>query len=221
MKPSSEGELQFVVVDAKGNKVTNLAGLVKEPASWLQLDLVDKSGATLGGPPLPLSLTADGTFSSRLPMQLDWLHGEGWWTPGGLNIRLSEQAGRITTGSYLDSIQLSPEEESQRIGGEPLTLSLKVRFSWIILAVAMLIVLLIVGTALFLALRRLLPKAMLWVADRYKGRTVALNIYDADLDPDGFSGKKFSITGGAQFNYDREYSIPTEESRLHSSQAAS
>lgn len=211
LKPASAGELKFVVVDAKGNKITNLAGLVKDPASWLKLNLVDKSGATLSGPTPPLSLATDGTFSTTLPLQLDWLRGEGWWSSGGLNIRLSEEAGRIATGNYLDSIELSPEAESQRIGGDPLALSLKVRFSWIVLTAALLIVLVIVGTALFLALRRLLPKAMIWVADRYKGRTVALKIYDADLDPDGFSGRKFSITGGAQFNYDRAYSIPTEQ----------
>jgi hypothetical protein len=211
MKPSSEGELKFVVVDAKGNRVSNLTGLVKEPASWLQLNLVDKSGATLSGPPLPLSLSADGAFSAPVPMHLEWLSGEGWWNSGHLNIRLSEQSGRITAGNYLDSIQLSAEDEPQRIGGDPLALALKVRFSWIVLTVALLIALVIVAVALFLTMRKVLPKGMLWVADRYKGRTVALKIYDADLDPDGFSGKRFSITGGAQFNYDREYSIPTDD----------
>lgn len=210
LKPTSEGELRFVVVDAKGNKLNNLTGLVKDPATWLKLDLVDKSGVALSGPALPLSLDKDGTFSTNVPLQLDWLHAEGWWSSGGLNIRLSEQAGRIASGNYLDSIQLSPEEESQRVGGDPLAVALKVRFSWIVLGVALLIVLVIIGVASFFALRRLLPKAMMWSADRYKGRTVALKIYDADLDPDGFSGRKFSITGGAQFNYDREYSIPTE-----------
>ena len=210
MKPASEGELRFVVVDAKGNKVTNLAGLVKDPASWLNLGLVDKSGAPLGGPPLPLSLSADGTFSTQLPMHLDWLHGEGWWSPGRLNIRLSEQSGRIAAGNYLDSIQLSPDEETQRIGGDPLALALMVRFSWIILGVALFIATLIVATLMFLVLRRGLPKGMIWFADRYKRRRVALKIYDADLDPDGSAGKTFSITGGAQFNYDREYIIPVD-----------
>jgi len=210
MKPASEGDLRFVVVDSRGNKVTNLAGLVKDPASWLNLDLVDKSGAALGGPPLPLSLSADGTFSTRLPMQLNWLHGEGWWSPGRLNIRLREQSGRIAAGNYLDSIQLSPDEETQRIGGDPLALALMVRFSWIILGIALFIATVITVAAVFLMLRRGLPKGMIWVADRYKGRTVAVQIYDADLDPDGFAGKTFSITGGAQFNYDREYIIPVD-----------
>lgn len=211
MKPSSEGDLKFVVVDAKGNKVTNLAGLVKDPATWLKLDLVDKSGAALGTQPLPLSLAAEGTYAATIPTQLDWLRGEGWWSSGSLNVRLSEQPGRITTGSYLDSIQLSTTEEAQRIGGDPLALSLKVRFSWIVLGTALLIVLVIVGVALFFTIRKVLPKIMISIVDQYKGRTVSLKIYDADLDPDGFSGKRFPITGGARFNYDRAYSIPTDD----------
>jgi hypothetical protein len=210
MKPTSEGELKFVVVDAKGNKVSNLPSLVKEPASWLQLNLVDKSGATLSGPALPLSLSGDGTFSAPVPMHLEWRSGEGWWNSGHLNIRLSEQSGRITSGNYLDSIQLSAEDEAQRIGGDPLALGLAVRFSWIILGLALLIVSVVIGAVLFLIVRRVAPKGMIWAADQYKGRTVALKIYDADLDPDGFSGKKFSITGGAEFNYDREYVIPID-----------
>ena len=211
MKPRGDSELRFVVVDAKGNKVTNFANLVQDPASWLSLNLVDKSGATLSGPPLALSLATDGTFSTSLPTQLDWLRGEGWWSSGHLNIRLTEQSGRIAAGNYLDSIQLSQDEEAQRIGGDPLALALEVRFSWIILGAALLIASLIAGLALFMVLRKAFPKWMIWVADRYKRRTVAVKIYDADLDPDGFAGQTFSITGGAQFKYDRAYSIPVDD----------
>ncbi|HKR11578.1 MAG TPA: vWA domain-containing protein [Pyrinomonadaceae bacterium] len=211
MKPGGESELRFVVVDAKGNKVANLASLVHDPASWLSLNLVDKSGAALSGPPPPLSLAADGTYSARLPAKLDWLRGEGWWSPGHLNIRLTEQSGRIAAGNYLDSIQLSQDEEPQRIGGDPLALALNVRFSWIILGAALLIALVIAGLALFMVLRKAFPKGLIWVADRYMGRTVALKIYDADIDPDGVAGKTFSITGGAAFKYDRTYSIPLDD----------
>lgn len=209
--PPGEVPLKFSVVDARGNKVSNLAGLIKEPASWLQLDLVDQSGASLGSAPLPLSLTADGTFTAKAPARLNWLGGEGWWTPGHVNIRLVEQSGRVTTGNYLDSIQLPQEAESQRIGGDPLALALPVRFHWITLSVVGLIVLgLLVGMLLLIG-RRLLPKGLIWAADYRKGRTVIVKIYDADLDPDGYSGKKFSITGGESFKYDRSLSLPTED----------
>jgi hypothetical protein len=206
-----EVPLKFSVVDAKGNKVTNLAGLIKDPASWLQLDLVDQSGASLGGAPLPLSLAVDGTFSATVPARLDWLRGEGWWRSGHVNIRLTEQAGRVTAGSYLDSIQLAQDAEPQRIGGDPLALALQVRFHWITLLVAGLIVLVLLLGLLLLIGRRLLPKGLIWAADRRKGRTVNVKIYDADLDPDAYSGKKFSITGGDSFKYDRSLSLPTEE----------
>ncbi|HWT03525.1 MAG TPA: vWA domain-containing protein [Pyrinomonadaceae bacterium] len=211
LRPSGEAPLRFVVVDAKGNKVTDLAGLVTDPATWLRLDLVDQSGAPLGGAPLPLSVAADGSFTGAVPTRLDWLRGEGWWTPGRVNVRLTEQPGRITAGNYLDSVELPEDAEAQRIGGDPLALGLKVRFSWLILGPVLLVGLALVGGGLYLAGKRALPKGVVWLADRRKGRTVAVKIYDADYDPDGYYGRKFSITGGTQFNYDRAYSVPTDE----------
>lgn len=211
MKPRSEGELRFVVVDVKGNRVTDLASLVKEPNTWLELSLVDKSGAPLGSAPLPLSLASDGTFTTTAPTQLDWFNGEGWWSPGNLNIHLREQPGRITSGNYLDSIQLSPEEETQRIGGDPLALALKVRFSWLILGPVLFALVAIVGSGVFVVGKRLFPRGLIWAADYRRGRTVTIRIYDADVDPDGYSGKRFPITGGARFNYDRTYRVSTED----------
>jgi von Willebrand factor type A domain-containing protein len=211
MRPSSESGLKFVVVDVKGNRVTDLAKLVKDPATWLQLDLVDKSGVTLGGPSLPLSLTSDGAFSATVPAQLKWLSGEGWWTSGRLNIRLSEQPGRITTGNYLDSIQLSAKEEDQRIGGDPLALALVVRFHWIILLAVAIVLLALVAVAVFLAIRLLFPKIYIRLVDYRLGRTVLIRIYNADLDPDGYSGTKFPATGSIHFKYDKQFRVSTDD----------
>jgi von Willebrand factor type A domain len=211
MRPEGQAELRFAVVDAKGNKVSNLVGMVREPDSWLQLEVVDQSGAPLGGGPLPLSLAADGTYSGALPARLDWLGGEGWWRPGRTHLRLVEQAGRVTAGNYLDSIQLSEGAEARRIGGDPLALALDVRFSWLVLGPVLLGALALAGGAVFLSGRWLLPKGVIWAADRRKGRTVTVKIYDADSDPDGYYGKKFPITGSDKFNFDRAYSVPTDE----------
>jgi hypothetical protein len=203
--------LKFSVIDAKGNKVSNLAGLIKDPASWLQLDLVDQSGASLSGTALPLSVATDGVFTAAVPARLNWTRGEGWWTSGHLNIRLTEQAGRVAAGSYLNSIQLDPDAEPQRIGGDPLALALPIRFHWITLVVAALVALLVLLACLVLIGKRLLPRGVIWAADYRKGRSALIRIYDADLDPDGYSGKKFSITGGVTFKYDRALSLPTEQ----------
>jgi hypothetical protein len=211
MWPTTKAELKFGIVDAKGNKVTDLARLVNGPDSWLQLGLVDQSGVSMGGAPVPLSLSlgADGTFSATIPTELKWLAGEGWWTPGRMNIRVTEQPGRVTTGNYLDSMQLSPDAEAQRIGGDPLALALKVRFSRIILGLLVLALVLIIVFGLFLARKTLLPKTLIWVADYRKGRTVTVTIYHADSGSP--YGKKFSITGGARFKFDKAYSVPTDE----------
>ena len=211
MRGVGESPLRFVVVDAKGNKVSNLSALVKEPASWLQLEMVDQSGAALGGTPLPVALAADGTFTASVPTRLDWVKGEGWWTPGRVHLRLVEQPGRVSVGNYLDSVELSQEAEGQRIGGDPLALGMKVRFSWLLLGPALALALALLAAALYLLGRWALPKGVIWLADRRKGRTVAVKIYDADSDPEGYYGKKFPITGGRQFNFDRAYSVPTDE----------
>lgn len=211
IRPSGEAQLRFVVVDAKGNKVTNLAGLVKDPNSWLQMDRVDQSGAPLPGASLPLSLAADGTFTSTVPTRLDWIRGEGWWTPNRVNVRLTEKPGRITAGNYLDSIQLSQDAEAQRIGGDPLAVALNVRFSWLVLGPVLAILLVLLLGALYVGIKLGLPRAVVWTADRRKGRTVTVKIYDADTDPDGYYGKKFPITGGHRFNFDRVFSATTDE----------
>jgi len=211
MRPEARASLTFSVVDAKGNKAPNLAGLVKDPASWLQLELVDQSGAPLGAGPLPLTLGADGTFTSAVTARLDWTSGEGWWTPGRVYLRLAEQPGRITAGNYLDSIQLSEDAEEQRIGGDPLALAMKVRFSWLIMGPLLLGALVLLGGGLLLFGRWALPKCVIRVADWRKGRTVTVKIYDADSDPEGHYGKKFSITGSDHFNYDRVYSVSTDD----------
>lgn len=211
MRGAGESPLRFVVVDAKGNKVADLDALIKGPASWLQLELVDQTGAPLGGARLPVSLAADGTFTASVPTRLDWTKGEGWWSPGRVHLRLVEQPGRVAAGSYLDSVELSQEAEGQRIGGDPLALGMKVRFSWLVLGAALALVLALVGVALYLLVKWALPKGLIWLADRRKGRTVTVKIYDADSDPEGYYGKKFPITGGSQFNFDRAYSLPTAE----------
>lgn len=211
LRPRDEMALKFVVVDAKGNKVSNLADLVSDPASWLRLERVDQSGAPLSGPPLPLSAAADGTFTGTIPTQLNWTRGEGWAKSGHTHLRLVEQPGRVAAGNYLDSVELPQDADEQRIGGDPLALTMRVRFSWLILGPALALALGLAGVCVWLFVKRVLPRGLVWLADRRRGRTVVINLYNAVSDPEGYYGRKFSITGGNQFNFDRAYRVSTDE----------
>lgn len=210
MRPEAAADLAFAVVDAKGQRVTDLSGLVKEPATWLKLELIDQSGVPLAAPPLPLTPGAHGTFAHSLPARLDWVKGEGWWTPGRLSFRIVAQPDRMVSGNYFDSIHLPVDAEAQRVGGDPMALTLKLRFSWLILGPLLLLALGVVLGGGWLAGRRLLPHGFIWWADYRNGRSVTVKVYDADSDPDGFYGKKFPATSGHQFAYDRSLSVPVE-----------
>lgn len=208
IKPESTATLAFSLVDAKGEKVTDLSRTIKEPETWISLQLLDKSGLPMSGAPIPLLPRADGTFAASVPVRLDWMKGEGWLLSGHLYFRIAAQSDRLPEANYLDSIQLPIEVESLRVGGDPMTVGpLKLRFSRWILGPLLILALGALLGGLWYSGRRLLPNGFVWWSDYRKGRTVTVKVYDADVDPDGYSAKKFSATSGSRFNYDRSLSV--------------
>ncbi|HKQ06943.1 MAG TPA: VWA domain-containing protein [Blastocatellia bacterium] len=208
MKPQSTATLVLSLLDARHQKVSDVSSTIKEPATWLALQLLDKSGVPLPGAPTALVPDADGRFVTAVPVQLDWLKGEGWLTPGQVYFRVLAQPNRLSGANYLDSIQLPVEAETHRVGGDPLTVGpLSVRFSrWILWSLSLLAVAAAVG-GLWVMAKWVLPGRRLWWSDYRKGRTVMVKVYDPDIDPDGYSAKKFSATSGSRFNYDRSLSV--------------
>ena len=203
--------LAFYLVDAKGAPVDNPASLVKDPATWLSLRLVDAAGVALSGAAQPLALASDGKFRTTLPVKLNWWRGEGWWTPGRVSLQVVAQPNRVQAGSYLDSIHLPVAAEDLRMGGDPLTVGpLKQRFSrWILWPLALVALLLLLGIVLVLT-RRLLPRILISVADRVKRRTVVVKVFNGDNDPEGDYAKKLNATGGYQFKYDRNVTVTVD-----------
>ncbi len=208
--PGATARVSFKLVDAKNAPVANPAA-VNDPATWLSLQLIDKSGARLAAPAIPLKPGSDSSFEASVPINLDWTKGEGWWKPGQMNFRVLAQPNRLipaTPENYLDSIQLPPEAESQRIGGDPMTAGpLMVRYSRWLLAPLLLLALGALGALAWFAARGVFPGLWIWWADASRNRTVMLKLYDGDIDPAGEGAKKLQAGRWHQFKYDRQVSL--------------
>lgn len=199
--------IEFTLIDANREKVTNPESIVKDPATWLTLQLVDKSGVPLAAP-VPLRPTSAGTFEASVPVSLNWKAGEGWWNSGQLAIRVIAQPDRMPAKSFLDSIALAEDAESKRVGGDPMTVGpVDVSYSRWVLG-GMLLVVFLIGLALiFFLLRGVLPGLLMWWIDSSRRRMVELKLYDGDLDPAGDSAQKYPAGKWNKFNYDRQIRV--------------
>jgi len=207
MPGQGESRIEFALLDAKKEQVADPASVVKDPSTWLTSQLIDKSGVSVAAP-VPLRLTATGTFETAVPVSLDWKDGEGWWSPGELYLRIAAQPERMGGDNFLDSIMLPEAAESRRVGDDPLTVgAIDVLYSRWVLWGALLVLLLIVILAVLFLLRRVLPNLVMWWVDTSRRRLVQLNVYDGDTDPAGDSAKKYPAGHWREFNYDRQLSV--------------
>jgi hypothetical protein len=201
-------KLQLSLVDEKGQKVTGFAGLVKDPATWLSIQLIDGSGVPVSGNAVPLVPDASGSFQAEVPVRLDWKTGEGWWMPGHLGFRVIAQPDHMTGDNFLDSIQLPPEAEDKRIASDPMTVGpIDVKFSLIFFGLGLLIFLGLLLSGVWYLLMRLLPGMLIWRADSSHNRTVELKIFNGADDPNGDYAKKYPAGTWGRFKYDRQISL--------------
>lgn len=200
---SGSTRVEFELLDSAKARVADASTVARDPASWLSLQVLDKSGVALADP-VPLTPNASGGFESAVPVKLDWARGEGWWTPGELSVRVAAQPDRMGSDRFLDSIALPAEAEGKRIGADRLAVGpLDVRYSWLVLGPA---VALLVGAPLLLALW-LLPRGLIWWADTRRRRTVDIKIYDGNNDPNGDYAKRLPLTARQTLNYDRRLTL--------------
>jgi len=186
-----EADIEFALLDPSKGRVADPRTVVKDPATWLTLQAVDKSGVALGG-----------------PVPLDWKKGEGWWTDGRLDLRVAARDDRLPADSYLDAVDLPLTSPHQRVGGDPLTVGgIAVRYSRWVLIPLLLAALLLPALLLLWLLKRLLPALMFWWVDARRGRRVELKVYDGNDDPTGDFAKRLPLSGGRRFNYDRQVSL--------------
>ena len=211
MSADSSAKIKLSLVDSKDANVVNLTSLVDDPATWLSLQLVDKSGAAMAGGPIQLTYDGASSFEAVVPVTLDWKKGEGWWMPGQLSLRVIPQRA-MSPDNFLDSIQLPPDAETKRPGGDPMTAGpIDVKFSWLILAAASLILLTAVAGLAWYLFLRLLPGVLIWRADSSRSRTVELKIYNGSEDPNGDFARRYPIGTWDRFKYDRKISISVND----------
>lgn len=199
-------KVKFSLLDPRKAKVERPEELVRDAGSWLSLQVIDASGVALS-PPAPLTPAPDGTFEADVPIRLDWKGGEGWWFPGRLNLRVSAQPERMGAESFLDGIDLPEGAEALRVGSDPLSVGpLDVRYSWLLLAPALLALL----AAPLALVWWLFPNSLVWWIDARKNRVVELKIYDGNEDPNGDYAKRLPAGSWKNFNYDRKVRIPVD-----------
>jgi hypothetical protein len=204
----SAAAVELGLIDVKDQLIDKPESVVRDPNTWLTLQLVDQSGVPISGP-LPLQPTATGTFKAEVPTSLNWRKGQGWWTAGQMFVRVIAQPDRMPAKTFLDSIALPPEAESKRIGGDPFTVGpVDLRYSRLLTAgVVMLVVLLAATLVAFFAVR-VLPGLLMWWIDSSRRRLVELKLYDGDLDPAGDAAQKYQVGKWHKFKYDRQISVP-------------
>jgi hypothetical protein len=206
----AESRLEFALVDSRREPVPDPAAVVRDPATWLTLQLIDKSGVPLAAP-VPLRPNEAGRFEAAVPVALDWGSGEGWWRAGRLDIRVTAEPERLGAGQFLDSVALPEEAESKRVGDDPMTVGpVNVLFSWLFLGAALALLLGLAAAAALLLMRRTVPNLLLWWADTSRRRLVELKIYDGNTDPAGDDAKKYPAGRAQQFNYDRQVSVSVD-----------
>ena len=210
MSADTSSDIKLSLVDSKDSEVKNLQGLVNDPTMWLSLQLVDKSGAPLSDPPIPLRYDGSGSFEAAVPVKIDWKRGEGWWMPGHMSLRVISQQPMLGD-NFLDSIRLPQEIETKRAGGDPMTVGpIDIRFSVILIALAILALLALSAVLLWYIFMRLLPGLLIWRADSSRRRTVELKIYNGAEDPNADFAKRYPVGTWDRFKYDRKIRISVD-----------
>jgi hypothetical protein len=204
---NKSAKVQFSLVNKDGQPVTSVGSVVSNPSTWLTLQAIDISGAPLPSPATPFTVDASGTFEADVPVDLSFFKGEGWLIAKQVNFQVIAQPNRMTGEDFLDSIQLPPEAEDKRVGGDPMAIGpITTRYAWIVfLSIWLAFILLVLGIFWFLFMR-LLPGLVIWRADSSRHRTVELKIYNGADDPNGEFARKYPAGTWDRFKYDREFS---------------
>jgi von Willebrand factor type A domain-containing protein len=204
MRAETTIKVEFSLVNAKKEKIVNFDDLVKDPSTWLSLQLISKYGEALDQPLIPLTFNDSGNFAAEIPVHLNWKKGEGYAMAQNLNLRVLPQVGRMIGDNFLDSIYLPPRAESRRIKGDPMTVGpIPISFSWLILAA----ILVLIFAPLALALWFWWPRLVYRWMDSSRGRNVAIKIYDGNNDPTGEYADKYLVSNRSRFNLDGQVSV--------------
>lgn len=205
---AKSARVELSLVDGKGERVEKPSALVKDPASWLALQVIDSSGVALS-PPLPLAPAAGGSFQGQVPVDPSWRRASGLFRQGKLHLRVLAQPGHLAGDSRLGSIQLPPEAQDLRVGGDPMTVGpIDLLFPIWLIVIALAPILGLAGWLGWLAISRILPGLMIKRQDAERNRNVHLKIFDMSTDPSAASGLALEIGSAVQSKLDDRVSFP-------------
>jgi Mg-chelatase subunit ChlD len=202
--------VSLALYDPHGRLVSQLAGLVREPASWLAVQLLDPAGLPLG-PPRPAVPGAAGGFTSALPVTPDAWAALGVRQHAGINLKVVAQPGRLPSGYYLSSLALPPGFEERRIAGDPWSVGpIRLRLPLWLAALRWLAAAALLAAAGALLLVRGLPSLLVRREDAGRRGNVQLKLYDAVADPSALSAVVLPVGNGRRFKLDRQVSLTLE-----------
>ncbi len=168
------------------NPVTDLKKLVNDPALWLTLQVMDKSGVPFDPEAkIPIKPTEAGKWVAEVPLTIktdDTKKGQK--ALDTLHFKIIEFTKQLPEGRTLEGIFLPPEVETHRIAGNPMTVAdieIWQIGGWLFSVFLVLVFLLIGGAVLFGVFYLVFP----WVSIRGedRDRPVSLLIYDGVEDP--------------------------------------
>jgi len=191
-------------------QVMTLEDVVTNPETWLQLELMDKSGMPLSEQAIPLKVV-DNYFVAEIPIKQ-----ENWWSLSvdKLHLRVTTESNQLTENRQLYGIWLPESLEDKRIYGNPRTVAdIDIIMSFWLMILVGFIILLLVLVLIVLLLQRLAPRLNIRGEDR--GRIVNLLIYDGIEDPSAiYPTKKLNITGQVHSKLDQQIRVNAEGKTL-------
>ncbi len=193
--------IELVLIDAEEQVVEDLAARVREPESWLALELIDPSGVVSS--PIALAPESAGTFAATVPLAPDWRGSSGLRRLGTLRLRVEAESGRLGDEHYLNAIRLPSELADRRIDGDPMTVGpIDVLLPWWLVGLPLIPVLGVLGLLLWLLLTRIVPDLLIRRRDAARGGKVELKIFDMVADPTGAGARPLAVSGKRTFKLD-------------------
>ncbi|MBK8540748.1 MAG: hypothetical protein IPL60_12205 [Ardenticatenia bacterium] len=193
------------VTSGSSGPIGAIGDAVSDPENWLTAQRIDVDGLPLGDA-VHFTAAVSDTLQAELAVPLGWdvLLGRA-----EERVLISSDANRLKTAHTYAGIRgggdmagfISNNGANSTIGPIAVTIPAWARMGlWVLPALLLLAMLGAVGYIVG-------PGLLVWREDKAQAQDVALWIFDGLNDPNGYTARKFSVTGWHRFNLDKELTL--------------